>query len=400
MITIHASVAAARERLRQAGIPPDEADMDARLLAEFVLGWTTERFFTDAHTPPPAGFEVRFASLIARRAAREPYAYIVGHQEFWGLRFDVTPAVLIPRPETELIVEAVLEYVDHASAVRIVDVGTGSGCLAVAIARERPAAAIVAADISENAIAISRRNCARHGVASRISLCRVDLLDGLSGPFDVVVSNPPYVREIDRIDMQPEVRWEPPDALFAGIDGLNVIRRLLPQATERLKPGGLLMFEMGFGQSDAVAGLISATPGITMVELRSDLQNIPRVAIARRTSTFMSPCLFCSIINHEINASIVYEDDLVVAFNDINPQAPTHVLIVPRRHIASLSDLTADDNELVGELVRRAAAIAKDRGLAADGFRTVFNTNRDAGQTVFHIHLHLLGGRTMHWPPG
>jgi histidine triad (HIT) family protein len=114
----------------------------------------------------------------------------------------------------------------------------------------------------------------------------------------------------------------------------------------------------------------------------------------------MSPCLFCSIINHEINASIVYEDDLVVAFNDINPQAPTHVLIVPRRHIASLSDLTAADNELVGELVRRAAAIAKDRGLAADGFRTVFNTNRAAGQTVFHIHLHLLGGRTMHWPPG
>jgi histidine triad (HIT) family protein len=114
----------------------------------------------------------------------------------------------------------------------------------------------------------------------------------------------------------------------------------------------------------------------------------------------MTPCLFCSIINHEINASIVYEDDLVVAFNDINPQAPTHVLIVPRRHIASLSDLTAADNELVGELVRRAAAIAKDRGLAAGGFRTVFNTNRDAGQTVFHIHLHLLGGRTMHWPPG
>ena len=114
----------------------------------------------------------------------------------------------------------------------------------------------------------------------------------------------------------------------------------------------------------------------------------------------MPPCLFCSIINREINASIVYEDERVVAFNDVNPQAPTHVLIVPRRHIASLNDLTADDNELVGELVRRAAAIAKDRGLSAGGFRTVFNTNRDAGQSVFHIHLHLLGGRTMHWPPG
>ena len=114
----------------------------------------------------------------------------------------------------------------------------------------------------------------------------------------------------------------------------------------------------------------------------------------------MTPCLFCSIVNHEINASIVYEDDRVVAFNDINPQAPTHVLIVPRRHIASLNDLNGDDTELVGELVRRAALIAKDRGISASGFRTVFNTNRDAGQTVFHIHLHLIGGREMHWPPG
>jgi histidine triad (HIT) family protein len=114
----------------------------------------------------------------------------------------------------------------------------------------------------------------------------------------------------------------------------------------------------------------------------------------------MEQCLFCGIANHEINASIVYEDEHVVAFNDINPQAPTHVLIVPRRHIASLNDLTADDDGIVGELVRRAAAIAKQRGISAGGFRVVFNTNREAGQTVFHIHLHLLGGRTMHWPPG
>jgi histidine triad (HIT) family protein len=114
----------------------------------------------------------------------------------------------------------------------------------------------------------------------------------------------------------------------------------------------------------------------------------------------MPECLFCSIINREINASIVYEDDRIVAFNDINPQGPTHVLVVPRRHIASLNDLTPDDNELVGEVVRRAALIAKDRGISAGGFRTVFNTNRDAGQTVNHIHLHLIGGRSMHWPPG
>lgn len=114
----------------------------------------------------------------------------------------------------------------------------------------------------------------------------------------------------------------------------------------------------------------------------------------------MSDCLFCRIIRREIPGSIVYEDDHVLAFNDINPQAPTHVLVVPKRHIATLNDLVAADDGIVGELVRRAAAIAKERGLSAGGFRTVFNTNRDAGQTVFHIHLHLLGGRPMAWPPG
>ena len=113
-----------------------------------------------------------------------------------------------------------------------------------------------------------------------------------------------------------------------------------------------------------------------------------------------SACLFCRIISGEIPATKVYEDDRIVAFNDINPQAPTHVLVVPKRHIATLDELTGDDDALVGEVVRRAAALARERGLSAGGFRTVFNTNRDAGQTVFHIHLHLLGGRTMAWPPG
>jgi len=114
----------------------------------------------------------------------------------------------------------------------------------------------------------------------------------------------------------------------------------------------------------------------------------------------MPECLFCRIIDREIDASIVYEDEHIVAFNDINPQAPTHVLVVPRRHIGSLNELSPDDDALVGEIVRRAAAIAKQRGISSGGYRAVFNTNRDAGQTVFHIHLHLLGGRTMHWPPG
>ncbi|HEV3141633.1 MAG TPA: histidine triad nucleotide-binding protein [Vicinamibacterales bacterium] len=114
----------------------------------------------------------------------------------------------------------------------------------------------------------------------------------------------------------------------------------------------------------------------------------------------MAECLFCKIINREINATIVYEDERVVAFNDINPQGPTHVLVVPRRHIASLNDVTPEDDQIVGEVVRRGAAIAKQRGISAGGFRSVFNTNRDAGQTVFHIHLHVIGGRPLHWPPG
>src|SRR5215212_1120807 len=114
----------------------------------------------------------------------------------------------------------------------------------------------------------------------------------------------------------------------------------------------------------------------------------------------MPDCLFCKIANHQVPASIVYEDDAVVAFSDTNPQAPTHILIVPRQHIASLNELTPADDQIVGEMVRRAAAIAADRGISVGGFRTVFNTNRDAGQTVFHIHLHLVGGRSLGWPPG
>ena len=114
----------------------------------------------------------------------------------------------------------------------------------------------------------------------------------------------------------------------------------------------------------------------------------------------MTDCLICKIVNRDIPASIVYEDDHVLAINDINPQAPTHILVVPKRHIASLNELTVEDDQLVGELIRRASMIAQERGISAAGFRTVFNTNRDAGQTVFHIHLHLLGGRSLTWPPG
>ena len=288
-MTIHARVVAARERLRRAGIPEDEADLDARLLAEHVLGWTTERYFVDGIGEEPAGFEARFEQLVARRATREPFAYIVGHEEFWGLDFDVTPAVLIPRPETELIVEIALELLaggGRGISANVCDIGTGSGCLAVSIAHERPDARVTAIDISQAALAVARRNADRHQVAARIDFLRGDLFAGLARTFDLIVSNPPYVPERDRPSIQAEVgQYEPAEALFAGPDGLDTIRRLVDAAPAHLGSGAHLVFEFGFGQADAVAELISHTRKLMLVETRRDLQGIPRTAVAVKLRT-------------------------------------------------------------------------------------------------------------------
>lgn len=282
-MTIRQHVAAARGLLRDAGIPPDEADLDGRLLAEHVLGWTAERFLIDAGEPAAHEFVARYDVLIARRARREPIAYILGHQEFWGLAFEVGPAVLIPRPETELIVESALSVVPADRATAIADICTGSGCIAVALARERPRARVVATELSNAALEIAQRNARRHGTADRVTFTRADLFGDIEGPFDVVVSNPPYVAESDRRSLQPEVRdYEPALALFAGPDGLDVVRRLVHEAPARLRSGGSLIFEFGFGQAEAVEELISRTAGLTMIGLRRDLQDIPRVAVARR----------------------------------------------------------------------------------------------------------------------
>jgi release factor glutamine methyltransferase len=288
-VTVADQVAAARHALRTAGIPPDEAELDARLLAEHVLGWTTARFLTDAGTARASlAFGEQYHRLVERRARREPFAYLVGRQEFWGRTFNVSPAVLIPRPETELLVEIGLTLTatdsDNASRrISIADVCTGSGCVAVSLACERGTAIVTATDVSDAALAVARQNAVRHGVADRIRLLPADLLAGAGAGFDLIVANPPYVPERDRTTLQAEVRdHEPPIALFAGPDGLDVIRRLAASAPDHLRPRGWLVFEFGFGQADAVAGLISATPGLTMIELRPDLQGIPRVAVARR----------------------------------------------------------------------------------------------------------------------
>ena len=281
MSRISARVAGARERLRAAGIPPDEADLDARLLAERVLDWDAAQYLTYANEEEPQGFAESFEALVARREDREPTAYLVGRREFCGLDIQVTPAVLIPRPETELIVEAALASFPRSATLDIVDVGTGSGCLAVALARERPASRIIATDISRDALEVARLNARRLGVASRVELVETDLLNGVEREFDLIVSNPPYVPEPDRLQLQPEVRnYEPARALFAGEDGLSIIRRLVDQVPARLKPEGRLIFEFGYGQADDIRTLLSNTRSMVLLDLRRDLQGIPRVAIA------------------------------------------------------------------------------------------------------------------------
>jgi release factor glutamine methyltransferase len=286
-VTIHEYVVRARRQLRSAGVPDEEAALDARLLAQRVLGWDAARLLTSDGEEASGEFPAGYTTLVLRRAKREPMAYILGSQEFWDLTFEVTPAVLVPRPETEIIVEAALElFPDPAAILRIADIGTGSGCLAVSLAHERPNARLVAVDLSGDALDVACANAIRHGVADRVTFVAADLLTGSlleRFTFDLIVSNPPYVPVSDRPALPPEVRdHEPPGALFAGADGLDIIRQIAAQAVPRLNPGGVLMCEIGFGQAEAVRELISSTQGLTMVGLRNDLQGVPRTVITRR----------------------------------------------------------------------------------------------------------------------
>ena len=283
-MSIHVQVAAARRRLRDAGISQTESDLDARLLAQHVLGWTTERFFTDAHALEPEGFTPQYETLIARRATREPLAYIVGVREFWGLELEVTPHVLIPRPATEMIVEVMLElFRDRTAPLAVADVCTGCGCVAVAIAHERPAATVVGTDISLEALEVARRNALRHGVSDRVTFCYGDLLHGIDQRLDAIVANPPYVVDRAAPALQPEVRdYEPAVALFGGIEGFDLVTRLVAEAPSRLSPGGFLVFEFGLGQDVEVEEVLDRTADLTLLELRRDLQGIARTAIAQR----------------------------------------------------------------------------------------------------------------------
>ncbi len=231
------------------------------------------------------GEQSRYDAALAERARGVPTQYITGHQEFWGMDLIVTPAVLIPRPETEHVIETVIDSVRRVPApddpLRIADVGTGSGCIALALAKELPHAEIHASDISAAALEVARANAARHQLESRIQFHEVDLLAGFeNNAFDFTVSNPPYVGESEEDQVQLEVRkFEPRSAVFAGPTGMEVLTRLVPQARAALKPGGWLVMEISGAISEKVQHLLQDWND---VRIRPDLQSIPRVAQARK----------------------------------------------------------------------------------------------------------------------
>jgi release factor glutamine methyltransferase len=264
------------------GPHPDRARRDAEALLLHHIG--KNRAWLMAHGDEEfAGCRaVSYAAILKRRARGEPIQYITGETEFYGLPFRVTPDVLIPRQETEHLVEKVIALCGGLEEPRIVDVGTGSGAIAVALAHELPQARVTAIDVSDAALAVARENAQRNGVAERMVFAQGDLLEPVKGElFDVVASNPPYVPEEDRASLDVEVReYEPEQALFGGLGGMDLYRRLIPQATDTLAPGGHIVLEISYGQRRAIEALLTAG-GYEEIEFVPDLQGIARVAIAR-----------------------------------------------------------------------------------------------------------------------
>jgi release factor glutamine methyltransferase len=256
--------------------------VDVDVYARTILGWDKATLLVNLREPTPPSLEPRFSEWIARRERREPTAYIVGMREFWGRPFLVTPAVLVPRPETEFIVEEAMPLVRGLAAPRIADIGTGSGILGVTLAAELPAAVVVATDLSASALDVARENAERLGVASRVTFVNTSYLDAADGPFDLVVSNPPYVRDGDKSALARQVRHEPDVALFGGPDGLRDVGGVLDAAVAKVKPGGWFVMEFGYGQEDDVRRLVSERPSLRVDRIRDDLQGIARTAVIQK----------------------------------------------------------------------------------------------------------------------
>ena len=292
------SLSAAISRLTTDEVPSPR--MNAELLLMFTLNCDRAYLFAHPEHELTAGEETRYEAALAERSRGVPAQYITGHQEFWGMDLIVTPAVLIPRPETEHVIETVLEI--QTSGVRpqtsdqidpevrgpgyrlrIVDVGTGSGCIALALAKQLPHAEIHATDISPDALEVARANAARHQLERRIRFHQTDLLEGLRGDFDFVVSNPPYVGESEEDQVQLEVRkFEPRNAVFAGPKGTEVIARLIPQARKILRPGARLIMEISGTIAEEVRKLLEDWQDL---QIKPDLQSIPRIVRARKPKT-------------------------------------------------------------------------------------------------------------------
>lgn len=285
--TLHIAILA----LKAVGV--ETPRLDAELLLAHVLGTGRLTFFAHPERLLTADEAAHFEAAIQRRLRREPLPYITGTREFLGLAFRVAPAVLIPRPETEMLVETVAARLESAAGrdypFRLMDVGTGSGCVAVGLAHRLPRATVVAVEPSSEALAVARENAAALGVADRIEWRSAPFPEAVAdraGEFDAVVSNPPYIPDADLASLQPEVRdWEPRAALAGGPDGLYLIRALVRHAPRLLRPRGLpapsrlLALEVGFGQAKRVASLLRAAGEYTASEVVPDLAGIPRVCI-------------------------------------------------------------------------------------------------------------------------
>jgi len=281
--TIWLALRRASELLERAGV--DSPGLTAEVLVAHVLGCQRSRVLGHIQDPMGSGEYREFANLVQRRAAGEPLQYVTGNREFFGLSFRVTPSVLIPRPETEILVEKALELArGRGGAVRFADVGTGSGCIAISLAHGAPQASGWATDISPEALAVARDNAIRLGVRERIGFVCADLLECFpeGSVFDLILSNPPYVSEADMCDLPVVVRnHEPYRALFGGESGLDPCRRIIPQAAMRLVPGGRLLLEIGAGQAPEAAELAERAR-LTVDEIASDLQGISRCIVAHR----------------------------------------------------------------------------------------------------------------------
>ena len=284
-MTLYERLAAGREQLVRAGIEPREAAVDVDVYARAILKWDRASILLHHSDPTPDQLEPTFSDWLARRERFEPTAYIVGGREFWGLDLIVTPAVLVPRPETELVVEEAIARAGEPRSggpVRFADIGTGCGCIAVAVAHEARHVDGVATDVSIEALEVARSNARRHGVDGRLEFVCTSYLDGVAGSFDLIAANPPYVRDVDKRGLSACVLQEPHVALFGGQDGLQHIEAVLATASTRLKPGGWLIMEFGFGQEDEVRALAARHANLLVHGTRADLQGLARTVIIQR----------------------------------------------------------------------------------------------------------------------